>query len=585
MESESWFKHEGSRRADLWIIAVIAVFFFLTATILAFGMPRIFISPDETANFFFASEFVENTKLSVFEPLNQTLADAVHPRSVFSIDGRLLPVSFVGLPVLYGLIGKAFGVNLMVFLTPMIAALVLFAWRGTVERIFNRKIAFVSTVLLAFHPAWWYYSARGMMHNVLFVSLLMFTVWLLVARPFRRVGPSFLRRGSRGGSVRTKPPVAPLGKGDTSIWSNLDIVLAGFMFGFGLFVRSAELFWLVPVLVLVLVMMWKQLKWRNMVLFAASVLIALLPMFILNQTLYGGPLEFGYTAQNTAGATNVSLSTDDRLTSVTPIEATSVLPFSFNLRSILKHTFHYGLEIFWWFSILVLIGIPLAIRGLKSRRKPSEESKKYLQWTFHAVFLVSGALLAGLYGSWSFTDNPDPNTITIANSYVRYWLPVFLLTTVYAATVLVWLKDRMRTKLSGALMVIAVLVLFMGLGIRGTFFAPEDGLIQVRETLIRSQEIKTDVLALTEPEAVIVVDRADKLFFPERKVIYPLRSDSTYELMPRIILRNPLYYYGITFPQLDIDYLNSKKLAELGLKIEIVQTFDQESLYQITQAL
>lgn len=563
MESEPWFKHEGSQRADLWIIAVIAVFFFLSAMILALGIPRIFISPDESANFFFASEFVENSKLYVFEPLNQTLGDAVHPRSIFSVDGRLLPVSFLGLPVLYGLVGKAFGVNAMVFLTPLIAALALFAWRGTIERMFNRKIAFVSTVLLAFHPAWWYYSARGMMHNVLFVSLLMFAVWWLVARPFKK----WFKDKYCG------------------VLADLDFVLAGLLFGFGLFVRTAEVFWLLPVAILILVMLGKRVRWQGVLLFGLSVLIALLPMFFLNKSMYGGSLEFGYTAQSNAGVTSVSLLGEDVLTDVTPDEAASILPFDFNLRSILRHVLHYGMELFWWFTVLVLIGLPLAVRGLNGKRKPSEQTKRPGQWIFHAAFLVSGLLLAGLYGSWTFTDNPDPNSITIANSYVRYWLPVFLFTTVYAATVLVWLKDKMRTKLSGTLMVVAILVLFAGLGIRGTFFAPEDGLVEVRETLIRSYEIKTSVLGLTEADAVIVVDRADKIFFPDRKVLYPLRDDRTYDLMPRIVLRNPLYYYGITLPQLDLDYLNSKKLAELGLQIEIVETYDEESLYRITQVL
>ncbi|MFH1433852.1 MAG: hypothetical protein ABIG32_03075, partial [Candidatus Uhrbacteria bacterium] len=516
---------------------------------------RIFISPDETANFYFATEFVENSKLYVFEPLNQILGDVIHPRSVFSVDGRLLPVSFVGLPVLYGLVGKIGGVGIMVFITPFVAALALFAWRGTVERIFNRKIAFVSTVLLAFHPAWWYYTARGMMHNALFMSLVVFAAWFLVARPFR------------------------------SRWADLDLVLSGLLLGLGLFVRTAEVFWLLPVAILILIMLGKRIHWRGALLFGLSVLIALTPMFFLNRSMYGGPLEFGYMAQNTTGVTSVSLSEQDVLTDITPNEETSVLPFDFNLRSILRHTLHYGMELFWWFTILVLIGIPLAIRGLNGKRKPSEESKKYLQWTYHGVFFVAGALLAGLYGSWTFTDNPDPNTITIANSYVRYWLPVFLLTTVYAATVLVWLKDRMRTKLSGTLIVAAALILFAGLGIRGTFLAAEDGLVEVRSTLIRSHEIKTSVLNLTEPDAVIVVDRADKIFFPERKVMYPLRSDKTYELMPRIVLRNPLYYYGVTFPETDVEYLNTKKLAELGLQIELIETYDEESLYRITQAL
>ena len=89
--------------------------------------------------------------------------------------------------------------------------------------------------------------------------------------------------------------------------------------------------------------------------------------------------------------------------------------------------------------------------------------------------------------------------------------------------------------------------------------------------------------ALPHVDAVIVVDHGDKIFFPERVVRYPLRDETTYDLMPRIVLRNALYYYGITFPDYDMEYLNGRKLAELGLQIELVQTFDEESLYRIYQ--
>ena len=86
---------------------------------------------------------------------------------------------------------------------------------------------------------------------------------------------------------------------------------------------------------------------------------------------------------------------------------------------------------------------------------------------------------------------------------------------------------------------------------------------------------------LTEVDAVIIVDRADKLFFPDRRVIYPLRDEKTYALMLQIVALVPLYYYGITLPQADIDYLNGDKLKAMGLQIDFVENFGEESLYKI----
>jgi hypothetical protein len=51
--------------------------------------------------------------------------------------------------------------------------------------------------------------------------------------------------------------------------------------------------------------------------------------------------------------------------------------------------------------------------------------------------------------------------------------------------------------------------------------------------------------------------------------------------MLQIVALVPLYYYGITLPQADIDYLNGDKLKAMGLQIDFVENFGEESLYKI----
>ena len=104
--------------------------------------------------------------------------------------------------------------------------------------------------------------------------------------------------------------------------------------------------------------------------------------------------------------------------------------------------------------------------------------------------------------------------------------------------------------------------------------------MNVRKTLSVSEQIKTEVLALTQPDSILIVDRSDKIFFPDRKVIQPLRSERTYLLMPKIAKETNLYYYGITFPQSDLDFLNNVQLLD-DLKIKKIKTFSKESLYEI----
>jgi len=150
-------------------LGLASIFFFLSSLVLTFHIDHLFVSPDETANFFFAEHYIQEGTLSQFISLNTVLDDSLFPRSVFSREGLLLPISFHGLPILYGLIGKVFRGNVMFFLTPFFACLAVFAWYHIIRHLWNKQIALLASLFLFFHPAFWFYTARGMMHNVLFV--------------------------------------------------------------------------------------------------------------------------------------------------------------------------------------------------------------------------------------------------------------------------------------------------------------------------------------------------------------------------------------------------------------------------------
>jgi len=118
--------------------------------------------------------------------------------------------------------------------------------------------------------------------------------------------------------------------------------------------------------------------------------------------------------------------------------------------------------------------------------------------------------------------------------------------------------------------------------IYAVFFQAQDGLLAVRDTLNRSEEIQLSVLVHIPEDALVIVDRSDKLFFPWREVMYPLRAEETYAAMPVVIDHGlSLYYYGITLPDEDVRYLNESRLGSMGLGIALVETYDEESLYHI----
>ncbi len=516
---------EGKKHPALVVLAAVtAVVFFGSLVLLREG--RLFLSPDETANAFFAETFARTGTLFSFEPLNAALGDALHPRSVVSTAGRLLPVSFAGLPVIYGSIAAVFGEGIIPFLTPLTAAAAVFAWYAVVRRLFGREIAFISAVLLAIHPAWWYYTSRSLMHNVPFTAALIFTAFFLIVRPLR--------------SLSARPRLAFL--------SHSDLLFAGWSFGTALFFRTSEAVWAALALALAGFLFRKTVVLRPVLVFALASFLAFSPVLFVNRELYGSPFTFGYTVREEADhavapqAETIPPASQDVPALRSSIESflRPVFPFGIHPRAALRHVNAYG-------------------------------------------FAFVSAWLGILYGSWTFHDNPDPNMVTIGNSYVRYWLPAFAMATPMAAFAVDWLSRRAMTAWARHAAVAVLLIACAGLSIRTVFFTPQDGLVDAAAVLDRSAEIRGRVLELTKPESVIIVDRADKLFFPHRRVLYPLREERTYALMPRIARRVPLYYYGVTFPPQDIEYLNTRKLKEGGLQIELVETFDEESLYRIYQ--
>lgn len=512
------------------LFAASAVIFFAGTMLLTIASRgELFVSPDETANAFFARQFSQSGTLRIFDPLNEQFEHALYPRSVVAMSGFLLPQSFVGLPVLYGFFAFLFGPEILFILTPLLAILAGLALRSILREWFSLATAHLSALLFLFHPALWYYSARGLMHNVLFVCLLIFGAYLFVRRPITR-----------------------------HLHKHLDEFVAGAMIGLAIFVRASEVYWIAFLLLFVLCLHLKR-GWKDVLRFFVGVLIGVLPFFWLNAVTYGHPLMTGYTVTAPVAASS----------SPSVFDAPStpwIFPFGIDVRSAGAHVVDYGLSLFWWLSLLALIGFPI----VASRRK----------WYAFAFFAV--ALWLGLwYGSWTFFDNPDRSQITIANSYVRYWLPVFVLSLPLIAEGILWLSDRARTLLARKLCVSALMILVIGLNVRLVFFDGQDSLIRMSRVLSEAQTTKMDVLTRTEPNAVIIVDRADKLFFPDRHVRYPLRSDETYALMPRLVESVPVYYFGITLPEKDMRYLNESKLLESGLSIEYLQTYGEESLYRI----
>ena len=520
-----------------FIIAAIAVLFFFSSLILV-NTNDLFISPDETANAYFAEMFAQQGSLvGEQDQLALEFEGRIHPRSTVSVNGSLLPGSFLGLPVLYGIFAAILGTGMLWIMTPLVTLLAGFALKQVVQKVFERRIAILSFALFLLHPAIWYYSARGLMHNVLFVDLLVLSVCLWFAKPIQ--------------------------KQKKILWMNE--LLAGLLLGLALFVRTSEFSWIFLGLVALVVVFFRSLKWKQVVLGGVGIALGLSFLFGFNTLTYGGPLTTGYTV-TAQSAQITSLSAQET------IDTINLFPFGFHPRTTWDHFSVYFGSMFWWLTALSIIGLLVLISKHRLNKK---------MWGLLAAGALVFAWLSLMYGSWEIHDNPDPTQITMANSYVRYWLPLYILTIPLVALAIRWIADRAKTQMAKRLSAGALLLVIILFNFHAVFSQGQDGLLKVYETLLRSAEIQDDILFKTEYESLFVVDRADKLLFPQRRVWYPLRDDATYAALPLLVESVPVYYYGITFPEEDMDYLNNSRLGNMDLGIELVETYDQESLYQI----
>lgn len=546
----------ANSRQMLFLFAGAAVSAALLAySYLPLTAPTRFISPDESSNHFFAAKFADSGSLYHFEPLNLIADGRVHPRSVRVVDDMLVPGGFLGLPVVFGSLAALIGKWAIPFLTPVFAVIAVCCWGLMVARGFGKRAGALAAFFLAAHPAWWYASARTLQPNVLFASLLIAATALLALAP---ISAAIRRRELKG----------------MHLLRRADGALAGMLIGLAVAVRPSEAYLLAVMAIALLVVLRRSLPWERLLIAAIFALATFAPFLIMNQSLYGHPLATGYGTGVDVPVGEVPGGMGDRL--LGPLRPW-LFPLGFAPRTALAHFLTYGLGFFWWWSMLVVCAAVALGKTFTERRKVSAQVRAFL-----AAGIAALVWLVPFYGSWTIHDNPDMAAVTIGSSYLRYWLPLFVLSTLPVALLFDRAMDRARTARARTAFAAILCAGFFAASAADVFLSPQEGLAHVRANVVRSDMIAREVAGLTSPRALIIVDRADKFLWPDRAVMYPLRDEATYALLPKLSRFADLYYYGITFPEQDLRYLNEEKLPPLGLSVAPVRTFGQETLYHFT---
>ena len=538
------------------LFALGAVGLFFAYAWFPFLTPGIWNAPDEMAAAFLIERVPElGGSYDVPAAYADALGGLVHPRSLLVVQGQLVPGMWLGLPWLLAFVDGITGLGTRAELViPLVAVLAVLAWQSVVRKLFDSRVTgWVAAVLLAVHPGWWYFTARGLHPNVLFTACLIFGV----AAWYVGVFHAWKRRAV--------------------VWQRTMVFLGGLSFGMALFVRANEGVWLIPLL---FVVAWVARKrpFSDHALGVAGVILPLVLMAVLNTQIYGAPLLSGYLAAS--DPVPVSVQAEQVVEMPSPI-VRAVFPFGVHELNIVRNVlqFHVGFFGLWSaFTVMALVLLAIRWDGFSAEQRRTY-TRALVGWGLVSLYLFV------VYGSWNLNDNPDPTAVTIGTSYIRYWLPITVGMTALAAYALTTVSARRTRKAQLALGAIW-LAAFGYTGAVQTLYGADEGLVYVQQNLARFSEQRAWVLGQTNPEDLILVDRSDKIVFPERQVVYPLRSETTYAHLPRMVEVTSaqgahVYYMGITLPESDLEHLRTVRLAPQGLDIEIVDSMDLLSLYRL----
>ncbi len=561
------------RNSSLLFVILVAMGFFVFSSAFNYlsqdNSFRKWLSPDETANYTIAKLYAETGTIQFFESYNLISKDIIHPRSFRSDWGWIKPVSFLGLPILFGTLGNMFGTNVLPYLTPLFGAIGIIFFYLLVKELFGRSIGVWSAILLAVFPIYIYFSARSFFHNILFIVCVIAGSYFAVVMAKK---PEFV-----SGSF--------FNKNKSQI---LAAFLSGLCFGWAIVTRTSELIWVGPLLLCLYIFNFRRIGIFKLFIFLLGLFISFLPIFYWNQILYGSWYASGYPELNSSLGTltenSVALAqttASGHFWEVKPLLAKikmTIFHFGYKPEQSLRMFDRYVVSMFPWLFWSSIVGLLVYVIQFRKYTKK--------RWLFILAWLCSSLIVIVYYGSWLFYDNPDPKSFTIGNSYTRYWLPFYLGALLLASLALVTITSWLRKPwVIVSVRCITVLVIAI-ISIRFVWLDRAEGLqVSISKQAAAKVELQ-EVLKRTESNSVIITRYHDKILFPERKVIIGLFDDKNIIAeYVHLVERIPVYYYNFTLPEKDLIYLNSGPLHDAGLRLlPIEQITDSFTLYSLQKS-
>lgn len=483
--------------------------------------------PDEAVNYWFIRALALGSRTGIPVPLQALVPQRVHPRSTTIVDNMLVPIGFPGIIMLYGSVLAAllrvaplawFNV-LAVGVTPLVGALAPLVWYALVRMLFERRLAFMSALLLWIQPAWWYYASRPFQHHTLFIAF--------VLGAFAVCAYACTRTASRARAF---------------VWWLAD----GLLFGLALYVRPVEVVWVCGAAAALLWHYRARWTWKNMASCAAGLLIAVCIFFATNTLYYGTPLGSGYVQPTATGQAGTLVENAASLGGG-GIFSVLTLPFGFHPSHIWYNFKAYAYHLpglwFWFFAVSILF-MAYEWYGKKIDAR--------IVW-YMALAGAVGAYVFTYYGSWLFFDNII-HTPSIGSSYVRYFLPLAVMSTLPIAYMLTRVARVHYVFRAG---VVCACVL-LAVGSYAVVNAPLEGLSSIKETVQGYYEVRDMMRASLPAHTVVVTRYADKYLFPHFQVIVAWESDTEWSAIATLVTHKiPVYWF-----ELPLDAASSAQVEE-----------------------
>lgn len=460
-----------NKRKFLVFAIVVALGLFLF--VLPSRLLTVYLSPDETAVAVAAREFGTNGSLRLADKLLEA-APWVHPRSWVTHEGSLVPVGFLGYPIIVGGVWRVLGEIGILALTPLLVLSACFPlWRFLKGLGWHAQVAGIAAWLS--FPTVILYANRGLFPNLALVCLVLWSAYLVWHKP-----------------------------------RSLTLVLAGLLFGMALAIRPVEIVWMVFWIVGAWLIKEADNHTPRVLSAVAWFAGGAAPFLIFSGWMawvtYGTPFTIGYWLRDPV----LEQAADSAVASQATISPG--WPFGFHPRNLWFNVrgYLFGLMTPWLLAAVLGVGYWYHTKREK---------------TAVVVGLATFAVLSAVYGQAIYQDHVVRDMVSLGNSFLRYLLPLApFLAAGFAA--FVWMLGMALKPTWARLAIVLVIGGLSFHGVQTAIAHDDESLRQSLQEIERYEGIRRTAYAKYGRKAIVVSDRSDKVFFPVMRTISPMPDDA-----------------------------------------------------------